>query len=434
MDGLASLLEKSLLTYSEGEGGAARFGMLETIREFALEQLAASGEAETVQQQHAAFYLALAERAAPKLVGPEQVVWLDWLEMEYDNLRAALRWTSERGKVELCVRLGVALIKFWEVRRSSDEGRHWLERALPKAAALPTLLRAKLLQGLGELTYPATSMNGKKSALFLESLALFRQVDDKRGIAEVLVDLGILARSAGDTVMAAERHQAALALYQELGDQRGAASCLNYLAHVAMLDGDGPRELALREESLALFRAVHDAYGMAWVLNSLGEYERRFGYYTSARRYYDECLAIAQHGHFPNRAAMALHNLGYVSLHEGRFDQAQAQFLESALLFKAEASSGAMASALIGLACVLARQGHCVHAARLLGAVEATQATLGHKLWPTDEREYERAVALIRSSPSAAAYKTAWAEGRALTLEQAVEYALAAAEEKAGET
>jgi predicted ATPase len=181
LDLVESLLDKSLLLQLEGVDGEPRFTMLETIREYALERLAASGQADVIRQRHADYYLALAEAAEPELRGPQQRHWLDRLEDEHNNLRAALRWCSESGKVEQFGKISGALWWFWIVHGHWSEGRSWFEQALARSGNLSTPVRAKMLLGVGFMTGGMGKYDRANEAC-AESLRLYRELDDVRGM------------------------------------------------------------------------------------------------------------------------------------------------------------------------------------------------------------------------------------------------------------
>ncbi|HEY3231392.1 MAG TPA: helix-turn-helix domain-containing protein, partial [Roseiflexaceae bacterium] len=215
LDGLAVLLDHSMLRQEEDLGGQPRFGMLETIREYALERLVESGDADPFRQQHAAYYLALAEQAEPELRGPTARTWLDWLEAERPNIRAALEWALAQGAAELAVRLATALLWFWWDRGHVSEGRKWLEEALGRSGPVPVLLRAKALGAAGFLA--AAHDYAAAQALLEQSLALFREVGDMPGSASVLRHLGHAALMGGETARAVRLFGAAAAIRDVLG-------------------------------------------------------------------------------------------------------------------------------------------------------------------------------------------------------------------------
>ena len=243
--------------------------MLETIREYALERLAAAGEAAASMTRHAGYYLALAERAEPELTGPEQVAWLDRLEREHDNLRAAFDWAYEQGADEYAVRLVGALWRFWYARGYLSEGRRWLELALDRGDAAPAPLRARALDGAGVLAYNQGDYNHAKD-FFVESLALQRALGDKAGVAYTLSCLGAVLQYQGDFPVAVAFQEESLDLFRELGDKRGIATTLNSLGTIAQAEGDYERAAVLHQENLAVRREIGDKRGVAVTLNNVG--------------------------------------------------------------------------------------------------------------------------------------------------------------------
>ncbi len=259
LEGLASLVDKSLLRSEQG--AEPRFSMLETIRAYGLEQLAAVGETEASRRRHAAHYLVVAQRAEPALTGAEQGTWLARLEGEHDNLRAALQWSRDSGESALGLRLAGALWRFWYVRGHLSEGRAWLDGLLalttsdkePDVAAI----RAKALTGAGVLANIQGDYD-RATVLCEESLTLYRRLDDTRGAAVALSILGNLAMNQGAYARAVALSEESLALYRTLGDKRGMAVALNNLGVVLLHQGAYERSAALCEESLTLNRELDE--------------------------------------------------------------------------------------------------------------------------------------------------------------------------------
>jgi predicted ATPase/Tfp pilus assembly protein PilF len=383
LDRLAALADKSLLRHEEGGAEKPRFTMLETIREYAVEQLAASGEAEALQQAHAPYFLALVEEAEPELRGAQGVAWLERLEVEHDNLRAALRWMQERDAVQTGLRLAGALWWFWVMRGYLSEGRKWLADTLSQPrAAIDSSVRAKALNGAGALARMQGDYTSARS-LLEESLTISREVGDKSSIARSLNNLGIVADYQGDYAAAHALYEESLTIYRELGDKQGIANLLNNLGYLAYYQGDYAAAHALLEEGLTIFRELGDKWGIAESLGSLGLVAHAQGDYAAARALLEERLAL------------------YRELGEK--------------LGIAYALEGFMR---------LAAQGEVERVARLGGAAEALREAIGAPMLPHIRAGYEQDVAVAHAQVDEVVWEAAWTEGRALTPDQAISYAL----------
>jgi len=384
LDGLESLLNKSLLWQEEGQEGEPRFLMLETIHEYARERLEESGEAEDLRRRHAEYFVALAERAEPELLGARQGYWAARLRAEHDNLRAALAWSLGGADAGLGLRLAGALRDFWYGEGHSTEGLRWTERALEGAGDAPPALRAKAQNSAGRLAF-----------------------------------------ARGDHEQGKIWNREALALYRELGDRAGAGWALTFLSAHSLGYSEEYREgLTLCEEGLALLREADDRPGMAMALNTLGELARSDGDYERAGEAYEECLAICRGTGNKQREALMLGNLSYAALHQGDYERAEALVREGlALLWELE-SKYFVNFGLEVSAGPAAAKGQPERAARLLGAAEALREAMGLGLQPADQFEIDRYEAAAREQLDEATFEAAWAEGRAMTLEEAVAYAL----------
>ncbi len=387
LDGLGSLLDKSMLQRGEGANGEPRFTMMQVIREYAWEQLTAGGETETMRRQHAGYYLALAERADRELrEGLHQVTWLNRLETELDNLRAALHWSHKRQEPELALRLSATLLLFWYWRGYISEGRRWIEAALALhercAGSVETLTRARALQGAG-----------------------------------------ILAGLQGDDAQALARLEESLALWQQLEHQEGLAGALYSLAAV-IHHRDYARAKNCYEASLTLRRATGDQEGIAQSLNGLGELARYHGDYIAARAFYEESLALRRKQQHPRGIAVTLCNLGHVLLHQGDGNSAAAHFKESLPIFKALGDKQNMATGLTGMAGVAIMRNRPELAARLLGTVEALLDSSGACLEPADQVVFDHTVTVAQAQLDETSFTVAWNQGRAMPPEQAIAWAL----------
>ena len=380
-----SLMEQSLVVVQPPRAGVeVRYGMLEPVRQYALEKLKESREAEETRTRHAAFFLALSERAEPELWKPDQLEWLDLLESESDNLRAALSWTIERGHGEVGLRLSVALQRFWSVRGYLEEGRRWLETALSACPSPEPSIRAQALHGIGRM-----------------------------------------ALEQGDRTLADRVLQESVALRRSLGDKRGMAASLQGLAEVALWERDYERAAMLCTESVALRREIDDKQGLATSLNISGLVETHRGDHERALALHEEGLAVARQAGDTWAVAVHLDNLGWATLGQGDHERAARLFGEALKLNSELGEKWLSADCLDGLARVASVQGSPVRAARLWGAAKALSEGIGALAAPLDQTAYDRHVAAARAQLDEAGFDTAWAEGRSLTFEEAVAYALA---------
>jgi DNA-binding CsgD family transcriptional regulator/tetratricopeptide (TPR) repeat protein len=464
LDRVFSLIDKSLLQQTEQEGVETRLVMLETIREFGLEYLTSSGEWEETQQAHADYYLWFSEEVEPQLWGPQQVKWLQRLEHEHDNLRAALRWFLEQGaskqRIEKALRLGAALRSFWLTRGYYSEGRTFLEQALARSEGIEVAVRAKALWSAATMAN-FQGDNDRVEALSQESLTLHRKLRDRRGIAYSLFYLGIASANMGDYATASQLLEEALELRREVGNKQDIAWSLNALAIFVSAQGEYSRARALLEESLALFRDLGNTRGIALVLIGLawllfdsqsdsmtlhslleegiallrelddrsniadsfilsGELALSQGDTSTARSLAEEALALTREIGDQLNTAWALAFLAKVIMLQGDQAAARAMYEEGLALAKAGNSKWHIARGLEGLAGVLAPQGNLVWAARLWGAAEALRDTMGTPIAPVYRAEYDRSVAAARDQLGVQVFTTAWSEGRNMTPEQAL--------------
>jgi non-specific serine/threonine protein kinase len=381
LDGLTSLVDKSLLRQRDQEHGEARFLMLEVVREFALEQLEASGEAEAAALAHARYFLELAEEAARELVGAEQGAWLERLGREQENLRAALGLLLT-ADAEAGARLAAALVTFWSNRSLYTEARGWLTRALSAEAVDPTVL-ATLLRGLSHVE-----------------------------------------RQLGDPGAAGEHARAAVEASRAAGDPRLLAGALNALGSNFVAEGDALRAREAFQEGLAIAHGLGDGLLAALFFNNLGLVAGQEGDYRTARGYYEQGLeARGRHLRTINNA-IALLNLGGVSLEEGDRDGARAFYREALAIFAEFGSAFHIAMVLDGLAEVALAAGERARAARLAGAAEALREAVGATLLGSARSEHDRYVAKLREVLEPDALEAEWARGRAMELEEAVREAL----------
>ena len=424
LETVESLAGKSLVRETEAHG-EPRFAMLETIREYAADSLHASGDEERVRERYWDYFLTLAQEAEPKSVGAEQATWLRRFDQEHDNLRSALDWSLAQPGSEGGLRLCGALQRFWWTRGYLSEGRESCVRVLGKPGAEErTQYRAKALKTAGVLAYQQGDYPAAR-ALDEESLAIQRQLGDRRGIAGSLNNLGLVACDQGDFAAARLLHEESLAIMRELEDRKGIANSLNNLGNVAYDQGDFAAARELYEESLAIERELGDREGVARVLGNLGNVAKHQGDYPAARALHEESLAIKRELGYRQRIASSLNSLGDLALDQGDSASAQALYREGLVIGRELGERLRIAFSLEGLAAVVAALGSAPRAARIWGAAERLRSEAGSPLPPKDRPYYDRRVAAARTGlGDDAAFDRAWKEGCALTLEQAIALAL----------
>jgi predicted ATPase/DNA-binding CsgD family transcriptional regulator len=428
LDLVTALTVKNLVRRTPTVDGEPRFEMLETIREYGGEQLAACRELERARGRHAMHFLALAEKAEPLLRGSDQGVWLNRLESEHDNLRAALTWCLTRpGRAGDAVRLAGALHWFWYLRGHYREGRHWLEEAVG-AAIEPSLARAKALAGSGVLAFPHGDFTGGRDRL-RESIAIGRALGDPGTVAYGLHFLAIGDLPHVDPETSREQLAESVALFREAGDRWGLAMALRGLGMVALVsrrfdEADGPFA-----ESLTLTRDLGDVWCLARVLHYSGEVARAQGDLEGARQRYDESLSLYRELDLRNPAAIVLHNLGYIVAGEGEPRRASHYFAEALATHDENLNLLNVGHCLVGLAVVAEQIDRPEQAARLLGAADAMLERIGAAIWPVDKVEHDRTLAAVVDRLGAVAFSAAFAAGRALSPEEAVAEAFAIKDE-----
>jgi len=378
---LIGLIEKSLVI---ADADGIRYRMLETIRSYASERLREGTGAEAVKERHRDYYLALVEEAEPKLTSAEQATWLRRLEVEHENLRTGLDWSLLDASGPHGLRLCGALQRFWMMRGHLSEGRAWCRRFLARVGAEEqTQEHAKVLHTAGTLAYVQGDYPAAW-ALLEKSLAIRRQLGDRKAIANTLNNLGILARQQGDVASTRALHDESLAIRRELGDRFGIATSLNNLGLVAYYQDDYPAARALFEECRAIAQELGDRSVFAYSLNNLGLVAYYQADYLGARVLFEECLAITR-------------ELG------DRYG---------------------IAFSLEGMAAAIAALGGSLLAARIWGAADRLREEIGSPRPPNERPRHDARVAAARANlRDDASFDRAWQEGRALTLEQAIELA-----------
>ena len=427
LDGLSSLVDKSLLRQEEQENGEPRFRMLETIREYALERLQESGEHEDIAQQHVGIYLALAEESEPELHQSDQLEWFKRLETEHDNLRAALSWLLKKGEVETALRLGSSLWHFWWVRGHLSEGRMWLEAAVELAAAKSNRSpeHAKALYALAVFyrnfgDAPCVIRYSK------ESYALALEINDHASLGWALIIQGVGLLMQREPAQARSAADGAVTVLRD-GGYAGwdLANVLLRYAWILAGQSDVAQANEKMEAALTLFRQLGDRWGTSQALNMMGDMARIQGDYDQANTLYAESLHLYRELGVKRDIPASLHNLGHVALARGDNLKAKGYFTEALTLHHDLGNKHGTAECLVGLAGVAAAMRHPVRAARLLGFCAGLRETLGDALSPAERMQYEqRYVAETRAQLDEATGRAAMDEGRAMSIEQVIEYAL----------
>ncbi len=508
---LSQLIDKSLVTAEhdrEGRTETARYGMLETVRQYAWDKLMASGEMPALRERHCAWYLQLAARADAQLLGPDVRTWLDLLDQEHDNLRSALCWVQESEQPEVQVRLCAALRRFWTVRGYWSEARAQLADALSRSQDLePTASTTIILIGSGQLALSqgdsisarsfyneslvvsnrlgnrrdiAYSFNGLgyvagadadlelQRSMHEQALAIFEEIGDRRAIATTLRALGDVVYHREKAKLSVPFYKRSLEIYREVGDKQGIALCLNDLTEIALRHGDYERARELLDEGVALWRELDDSHGAAMALSSYGQIEMSLGHsaaarslflesleltrklgqkydtaatlldlghltrhegdYVAARALFEECLKISREINKKQSIAGALCNLGYLASSDDDFDKAIGLFRDALQLAHEIENRWLIAWCLIGIAGVIATRPQSgpeqlEWGARLLGSARTWYITAADHVWPVDAEDDKSSETGLRARLTPALYQHAFAQGQALTLDEAVRLA-----------
>ncbi len=458
LDGVASLIDKSLLQQTKQEGGEPRLLMLETVREYGWECLIARGEALSIQRTHALYYLALAETAEAQLIGPQQSKWLEQLEQEHENLQAAWQWLLEHEEHEFAFRLGAALWRFWVMRGYLNEGRSVLEQMVTASEGISALVRAKVLNAAGVLA----GMQGdyRRAETFCrESLKIFQEQKEPHGMVISLWMLGYGPMMEGNYVLAHELEEGALSLSRQIGDLWGVASCLEMLASLAynegnymlayslgeesvafsrlagdnwalaealwisavalLSQGDLERSQVLFEENLTLCREMRNKRGVAYALSMLGIMTFFQGAYARGRILCEESLMLSREVGDRRAVVWSLYGLGLVALGQSDYMAAQAFYEECLrlLMVLSYTYKSFIALSLEGLAYTALAQGKPDWVARLWGAAELVREE-GTAMPAIARKRYEQSIGDVRRQLGEETFCAAWAEGRAMTLKQ----------------
>ncbi|TMK79440.1 MAG: adenylate/guanylate cyclase domain-containing protein [Actinobacteria bacterium] len=423
-DGIASLVEKSLLRrQDEGRAGESRILMLETIREYALDRLERSGEEALLRQRHANYFVALAEEAEPEILGVDQIAWLERLEDERDNFRAALGWSLERRDTELALRLIGSLRRAWVARGYLSETRTWLEAAFEQSGAVPPQVEAKARYGLGRVALVQGDYDQAIPSLE-QSARLFRELAEAEGLVFSLADLSFVATAQGRPADAQRFADEALEEANAAGNDRTIAAALHSLA-CTKLDADEYGEArALFEQSLALRRKLGDKRNIANSLSYLGSVALLEGDYDSATALLDESVALGRDLGNLLIVSVGLANESLVTLAAGDAGRAAALCIESLALSRELGDKRTSVECLHALAGIAAVQAEPLRTALLSGAAASLHAEIKASPSPAERMVGERFLPIARAAVDDQSFEAAWAEGRQMGYDAAVTYAL----------
>ena len=422
-DGMASLVDKNLVQRMDPLPAEARYNMLETVREYAIEHLLSSGEEAATHRAHAAYCLVLAEEGNPELSPTERDVWLSRCDLEIDNFRSALDWLFANQELDWGLRLCMALFRFWDMREHLTEGRLRLENILRLAGARYKKQRAQIWIFLAALsTAQGDFANGRPFAE--KSVALYQELNDRWGIAAALNALGVGARDSGDYEAAQNCFERCLEYWRALPDQVETARCLHNLANVVKIRGDYARaQMALREAT-DIFESVGDRSGAAWSINQRGDIEREKGNVEAARDCYRRALKAFRDAGDRWGCARSLADLGQVYCQQKEYQGAQQAYREALDIFAALGHKRGMARVLDGLACLAAAQRQAARALKLAGAAEHFRRLAGTRLPQTEQEMLDENLSSAWKSLGELEGKRTWSEGSALSIDAALQYSL----------
>jgi predicted ATPase len=417
---MSSLLDKSLVQQTEQGEDEPRFGMLETIREYCLERLRDSGEEQTTRRSHAAYCLVLAEEGNPET---ERAGWLARCDIEHDNFSAALDWLAQSCEVAWSFRLCVALFRFWEMREHLAEGRARMESLLRMVGSGFARERANVLVYLS--TFATVQRDFPAATDFVEeSLSIYQELGDQWGIAVAMNARAIIAWDRQDYPAAQSHFDDSLARWRALGDRVAIARCLHTFANFVRGRGDYARARIVLEEAGRIFEKLGDHSGAAWSLNQRGDIAREEGDVAEAREFYQRALAAFREAHDQWGIARSLTDLAQIACDERDHMTARAAYREALSLFVNLGHKRGIARALEGFACSALGQRDPARALAIAGAAAHLRQWIGAPLMPAEQSKLGEKLQSAWTSINEAESRAAYARGWAMSLDNAIEYAL----------
>lgn len=437
LDGIASLVDKSLLQQTEQADGEARFRMLETIREYAFERLAESSDAKATQRAHAAYFLVLAEEGGLQLSGAERQVWLSRFDLEQDNFRAALDWLTKTKNVEWGLRLGTALHLYWQVHANPAEGQSRISAllALPvgkvstgEAEPHHTLspvearTRGKALLGFSGVLLEQANLKYALEVL-QEALDIFRSLDDKPGMGMVLNSMAVLTRDLGDNAKSLAVFEESIKVWQETGDLPSVAHAKSNMADVLNARGEHELALSLVRESQSIFSRLGDPLNVAWSVNHEGDLVRERDA-AAARAHYERALQMFRDLGVEMGAARCLTDLGKLAANLGDYEESRRYFGEALKTFCELGESRDITRVVELIACAAADQEEWEVTLRLAGAADSLRHRFQTPIPPAAKAILEPKLDAARRHLATDAATIAWMQGSRMTLEEVLDCAL----------
>jgi len=418
LDGMASLVDKSLAQQVEQIDKETRFVMLSTLREYALERFTGSDDEPATRRAHSAYYVVLAEEGAEGIAAQSE--WLERFDVEHENFRLAIDYLIKNEEAEWAMRLGTALFRFWETREHLTEGRQSLGRILAMAgAAERPKLRARLLFAAAVLAATQGDYNSA-GPLFEESLDTCARLNDQRGVAVALNALAVNARERGELGAASQLFEQCLAIWRQVGDPGSIARALSNLSSVMKSQGEYDRAFSLYNECLTMFRQASDGTGVAWTLDYLGDLAREKADLVTARAYCEQSLSEFRRLQDSWGIASTICDLASLSCDQGDNPEALRLYGEGIKLFKELGYKRGIARALECLAVNASAQSKAEKALHLAGAAAALREQLGVPLLQSEQCRLEKALEFARRTLGNAGGLAAWMEGWSMPVEQAI--------------
>jgi predicted ATPase/class 3 adenylate cyclase len=421
--GVETLLENNLLRQADSNSDEPRFDMLQTIRDYASVKLIEAGEQGDLQRAHGAHFSQKAEQMGAQIYGSDAVLWLERIDEEHDNLRAALTWTlRDPEDLPAATQICMGLFWFWYRYGHFHEGREWCERTeaaaratgIPGLHALTLAVAGMMAMWEGDLNVAAQRMK--------EGLGLMKEVKDEPGLAIIQMSYGIVLLNQGQDKESYPHLVGATELFDQTGDDWYKATALVHLANVALGLGDFEQAHARLDQAMPMVNAIGDAWQVAFALNNYGEIARAQGDYATAGDYYRQTEELYHQADALGDQARLVHTTAYLALHKGEYEDARGLFDESLTHFRELGNKRGIAECLAGLAAVGADQGQDEWAVPLLGAAQALLTSFGAAWWPADRMEVDRIRSSLGESLGEEKFEELWGQGKRMSMEQAIEY------------